>query len=51
MVKIESLGIMSTYPDLCDLLTKAFLEVAKSKIAEDEEGSVIYLVKRDFENP
>lgn len=51
MVKASSIGIYSTYDSLCDKLYETFRELAKSKLVEDEEGSVIYLVKRDFENP
>jgi len=32
---------------LCNGLFKIFRDVAKSKIIEEEEGSVIYMVKRD----
>lgn len=45
-VKIESLGLYETYDSLCDKLYETFRNVAKSKIVEEEEGSVIYLTKR-----
>lgn len=47
VVKIESLGLYNNYDMLCNGLYKAFRDVAKSKIVEEEEGSVLYLVKRD----
>jgi len=46
-VKIESLGLYDSFDSLCDRLHKAFRDVAKSKLTEEEEGSVLYLVKRD----
>ena len=51
MVKAESHGLYNNYDKLCDKLYELFKEVAKSKIADEEEGSVLYLIKRDFENP
>jgi hypothetical protein len=47
VVAVQSLGLYSTYDKLCDGLVQAFREVAKSKIVEEEEGSVLYLTKRD----
>ena len=44
VVGVESLGVYSTYDDLCDGLYQAFRDVAKGKIVEEEEGSVVYLV-------
>ena len=46
VVTITSLGLYSTFDTLCDGLVKTFRDVAKSKIVEEEEGSVIYLTKR-----
>ena len=46
VVKVESLGLFRDYESLCNALYQAFRNVAKSTIAEDEEGSVLYLVKR-----
>ena len=43
IVSVESLGIYNTFHGLCDGLTKAFRDVAKGKIVEEEEGSVVYL--------
>jgi len=45
-VKIESLGLFDRYDSLCDKLYETFRNIAKSKIAEEEEGSVLYLTKR-----
>ncbi|CDW91204.1 UNKNOWN [Stylonychia lemnae] len=47
IVKIESQGLFNNYDMLCNGLYKVFRDVAKSKIVDDEEGSVLYLVKRD----
>lgn len=47
---MESLGTFKTFDSLCDALTKAFREVAKGKIVEEEEGSVIYLTQRHSSN-
>jgi hypothetical protein len=51
MVAMESSGIYSTFNDLCDGLYQTFRDIAKSKIIEEEEGSVLYLIKRDKEGP
>jgi hypothetical protein len=48
-VSVESRGIYSTFNDLCDGLYQTFRDIAKSKIVEEEEGSVLYLIKRDRE--
>lgn len=50
IVQVESLGTYNTFAALCDGLTKAFREVAKGKIVEEEEGSVIYLTQRHSSN-
>lgn len=47
VVKIESLGLYNNYDMMCNCLYKVFRDVAKSKIVDEEEGSVLYLVKRD----
>jgi hypothetical protein len=47
VVIVQSLGLYSTYDALCDGLYKAFRDVAKGKIVEEEEGSVVYLTHRD----
>ncbi len=47
MVNARSLGMFNNYSDLCDGLQQAFRDVAKGKIIEEEEGSVVYLTKRD----
>lgn len=51
MVSLQSAGVYNNYDSLCDGLYNLFKDVAKSKIAEEEEGSVLYLIKRDFEDP
>ena len=45
-VHIQSLGIYSNYDSMCDQLCKTFKDVAKSEIAKDEEGNVLYLIAR-----
>lgn len=51
MVNIDSLGAFSDYDKLCDALSHEFMNVAKATIREAEEGAVLYLVKRDREDP
>ena len=45
-VQIKSLGLFSDYKSLCNGLTQIFNDVASSKLVEEEEGSVLYLIKR-----
>lgn len=47
VVHIQSLGSFDNYGNLCDQLEKTFKDVAKSSIASDEEGNVLYFVRRD----
>lgn len=35
---------------MCDSLCRVFKDVAKSEIAEEEEGNVLYFIKRPAEN-
>ena len=46
IVHIQSLGRFSNYGQLCDQLETTFKEVAKSSIAQDEEGNVLYFVQK-----
>lgn len=46
VVFVESLGVFNTFNELCDGLCKAFRDVAKGKIVDEEEGSVLYLTSR-----
>ena len=46
-VHITSLGQFNDYNKMCDVLCKTFKDVAKSEIAQDEEGNVLYFVKKD----
>lgn len=41
-----SLGKFSNYDLMADCLCKTFQDVAKSEIAKDEEGNVLYFIKR-----
>lgn len=36
---------------MCDTLCQVFKDVAKSEIAKDEEGNVLYFVKRSKDGP
>lgn len=47
VVQISSLGVFNNYGALCDQLEHTFKEVAKSTIAQDEEGNVLYFIKKD----
>lgn len=47
MVHIDSLGAFDNFNSLCDNLEVTFKNVAKSSIAQDEEGNVIYFIKKD----
>jgi hypothetical protein len=46
-VHIKSLGTFDNYGVLCDQLEQTFKDVAKSSIAQDEEGNVLYFIKND----
>lgn len=46
MVHIQSLGTFGNYGKLCDQLETTFKDVAKSTIAQDEEGNVLYFIKK-----
>lgn len=41
-----SLGKFNNYDKMCDVLCQTFKDVAKSEIAKDEEGNVLYFIKR-----
>jgi len=47
VVHIKSLGTFDNYGVLCDQLEQTFKDVAKSSIAQDEEGNVLYFIKKD----
>lgn len=42
VVKIQDLGTFTNYGAFCDQMETTFKEVAKSPIAQDEEGNVLY---------
>jgi len=46
-VQIKSIGTYTSYDKMCDDLCTTFKDVAKSEIAEDEEGNVLYFVEKD----
>lgn len=50
-VKIESVGLFQDYDSLCNGIYKTYRDVAKSKIVDEEEGSVLYLIKRSKNGP
>jgi hypothetical protein len=43
-VDFLSLGVFNDYDIMCDSLCKVFKDVAKSEIAKDEEGNVLYFI-------
>ena len=45
-VAIQTLGNFSDYGKFCDALCRVFKDVAKSEIAQEEEGNVLYFIKR-----
>jgi len=45
-VKVTSVGIFQNYELLLDSLYQLFKEVSQSSLADDEEGSVLYFIKR-----
>ena len=45
-VAIQTLGSFDDYGNLCDSLCRVFKDVAKSEIAQEEEGNVLYFIKR-----
>jgi hypothetical protein len=45
---IESIGKFTNYDQMCDKMCTVFKDVAKSEIAKDEEGNVLYFTKRDL---
>ena len=47
MVHIQSLGSFGNYGKLCDKVEQTFKDVAKSSIAQDEEGNVLYFIKKE----
>ena len=49
-VAIESIGKFRDYDKMCDALCHYFKEVAKSEIAKDEEGNVLYFISRGKNN-
>ena len=50
-VAITTLGQYDDYEKLCDNLCRVFKDVAKSEIAQEEEGNVLYFIKRDKQDP
>ena len=47
---MESLGAYKNFDQFLDRIHQAFKDVAESSINEDEEGSVLYFIKRNKEN-
>jgi len=45
-VHAKSLGLFTDFDKLNDSLCQVFKDVAKSEIAKDEEGNVLYFIKR-----
>ena len=45
-VTFESLGVFEKYADMKECLKQTYINIAKAKISSDEEGSVIYFIRR-----
>jgi hypothetical protein len=50
VVKVDSLGVYSDYDRMCDDLEREFVRVSGMTIREEEEGAVLYLLKRHKES-
>jgi hypothetical protein len=50
VVKIESLGVYSDYDHMCDDLESEYVRVSGMTIREEEEGAVLYMLKRHKES-
>lgn len=50
-MKIDVLGVYSDYDKLCDDLEKEYVKVSGKSIRDEEEGAVLYMVKRHKEEP
>ena len=50
VVGFETLGVYSDYDKLCDDTEKEFRIVAGQTISEEEEGAVLYMIRRDMED-
>lgn len=50
-VHAMSLGLFDDYDTMCNTLCTTFKDVAKSEIAKDEEGNVLYFIKRSKDSP
>ena len=46
VVKIQDLGTYKNYGTFCDQMETTFKDVAKSPIAQDEEGNVLYFIDK-----
>ena len=51
IVGFETIGVYSDYDKLCDDTEKEFRIVAGQTIADEEEGAVLYMVRRDMDDP
>ncbi len=51
VVKIQQLGVYNDYDRLCDDLEKEYVNVSGKTIREEEEGAVLYMVRRHKEEP
>lgn len=45
-VRSETLGLFDDYDELCEELYQSYLDTAVASIKEEEEGAVLYLVRR-----
>jgi hypothetical protein len=45
-VSVERVGVFTDYDQMCDSVADFFKKISKSAISEEEEGSVLYFIKR-----
>lgn len=50
IVRTESMGVYSDYDKMCDDLVQEYNNVARQSIQNEEEGAVLYMIKRDKED-
>ena len=51
LVNADQIGIYTDYDRMCDDLEKEYVKVSGKSIREEEEGAVLYMVKRHREDP
>jgi hypothetical protein len=51
VVNISSIGVYSDFDKMCDDIQEEFRNVAMQTIQNEEEGAVLYFIKRDKDDP